>query len=288
MKNKFITYSSIVINDLKLTEFNKIILMLENVKDISKYHLYWRGADFYLSEIFLLWYIPRDIVILQSGINKIVEKGDTMKTALIAGATGLVGKHLTEILIKSKEYEKVRVLVRKPIDISSPKLEQIIYDYKNPDKTQIKGDHVFCCLGTTIKKAGSPEAFREVDYQFTHDLAHAAFDKGAKKFLLISAIGADKNSHVFYNRVKGETENAVQEILFKSVFIFRPSLLMGKRAEKRPGETIGKFIMQFFKFIIPLKYRAIHGEKVALAMYKYSLKEMNGVHIIESDLMQKL
>lgn len=211
-----------------------------------------------------------------------------MKTALIAGATGLVGRHLTEILIKSKEYEKIRVLVRTPIDISSPKLEQIIYDYKNPDKTQIKADHVFCCLGTTIKKAGSPEAFREVDFQFTLDLANAAFKNGAEKFLFISAMGANKNSWIFYNRVKGETENDVKGIPFKSLFIFRPSLLMGKRVEKRPGETIGKFIMQFFKFIIPLKYRAIHGEKVALSMYKYSLKETKGVHIIESDLMQKL
>lgn len=211
-----------------------------------------------------------------------------MKTALIAGATGLVGKHLTEILIKSNEYERVRVLVRTPIDISSPKLEQIIFDYKNPDKTKIQGDYVFCSLGTTIKKAGSPEAFREVDYKYTINLAQAAFENGAQKFLLVSAMGADKNSKVFYNRVKGETEKALQKIPFESIYIFRPSLLMGKRVEKRPGESIANILMQIFKFIIPLKYRAIHGEKVAMAMYKYSLKETEGVSIIGSDLMQNL
>jgi len=211
-----------------------------------------------------------------------------MKTALIAGASGLVGRHLTEILLKSSEYEKVIILVRRPLDISSHKLEQVIYDYNNPETTEIRGDHIFCCLGTTIKKAGSPEAFREVDYKYIVDLTQRAFDKGAAKFLLVSAMGADKNSKVFYNRVKGETENAVKQIPFKSVLIFRPSLLKGHRDETRAGETFANIIMRIFKIFIPLRYRAIDAEKVALAMYKYSLKEIEGVTIIKSDLMQKV
>ena len=207
-----------------------------------------------------------------------------MKTALIAGASGLVGRHLTEILLKSSEYGKVIVLVRTPLDISSHKLEQVIYDYNNPDKAEIRADHIFCCLGTTIKKSGSPEAFREVDYKYIVDLAQSTSEKGAAKFLLVSAMGADKNSKVFYNRVKGETEKAVKQIPFKSVFIFRPSLLKGHRKETRPGETFANIVMRIFKIFIPFKYRAIEAKQVALAMYKYSLKEMEGVTIIESGI----
>lgn len=211
-----------------------------------------------------------------------------MKTALIAGASGLVGRHLAEILLKSSEYEKVRILVRRPLEITSHKLEQIIYDYNNPDESKIRADHIFCCLGTTIKKAGSAEAFREVDYKYITGLAQSGFEKGASKFLLVSAMGADKHSRVFYNRVKGETENVVKQTPFKSVLIFRPSLLKGNRRETRAGETFANIIMRIFKILIPLKYRAIDAEKVALAMYRYSLKEMEGVHIIESDIMQKV
>ena len=211
-----------------------------------------------------------------------------MKRAVIAGATGLVGRHLTEILIKSSEYEKVTILVRRPLDISSPKLEQIIYDFKNPDKTKIMGDNFFCCLGTTIKNAGSPEAFREVDFNYITDFAQTAYKRGAEKFLFISAMGANHNSKIFYNRVKGETESSVKQIPLKSVFIFRPSLLAGKRKESRPGETFGKIVMNIFKFFIPLNYRAIDAEKVAMAMYRYSLKDIEGINIIESGLMQKM
>lgn len=211
-----------------------------------------------------------------------------MKTALIAGASGLVGRHLTEFLLKSSEYEKVIILVRAPLDIASHKLEQVIYDYKNPDELKIRADHIFCCLGTTIKKAGSAEAFRDVDYKYIAGLAQSGFGKGASKFLLVSAMGADKHSRVFYNRVKGETENVVKQIPFESVLIFRPSLLKGNRRETRAGETFANIIMRIFKILIPLKYRAIDAEKVAMAMYKYSIKEMEGVHIIESDIMQNI
>jgi len=210
-----------------------------------------------------------------------------MKTALVAGATGLVGRQLTEILLKSRVYGKVIILVRKTLDISSHKLDQVIYDYRNPDESKIRADHIFCCLGTTIKKAGSAEAFREIDYKYITDLAQTAHKMKAEKFLFISAIGANKNSKVFYNRVKGETENTIKNIPIKSIFIFRPSLLNGRRIESRPGETFANILMQILKYFIPLKYRAIDAEKVAMAMYKYSLMEMEGVHIIESGIMQK-
>ena len=148
------------------------------------------------------------------------------KKAIVAGASGLVGSYVVRELLKRDEYEEVKVLVRKPLNLGDPALKQVMYDYEQPDPDEVKADHVYCCLGTTMKKAGSKEAFRKVDYEYPLQLAKAASENGAEKFALISAMGANTKSFFFYNRVKGQVEEALREFPFKTTCIFRPSTFL--------------------------------------------------------------
>jgi len=127
-------------------------------------------------------------------------------------------------------------------------------------------DDVFCCLGTTIKKAKSKEAFRAVDLEAPLLLAKISKELGAQKFILVSSLGANKNSSIFYNQVKGEVEEAIKQIGFGSFHILRPSLLLGPRQEERTGEDAAKFFYKVFGFLVPKKYQAIESIKVARAM----------------------
>jgi uncharacterized protein YbjT (DUF2867 family) len=216
-----------------------------------------------------------------------------MKSALLAGATGLTGKLLLYSLLDSKEYSAIFILVRKEITIKDPRLTQIIFNYDNPrDYENLpNADILFCCLGTTIKKAGSQEAFSKVDSQYPIHLAKVCSEKKYKKFLLITALGANPNSRIFYNRVKGETEEKIKSFNFKEIYFCRPSLILGNRTEFRVGEQIGKL---FAKFISPLlfgslrKYRAIEALIIAKAMIKLASTSNQGVHIIESDELERL
>jgi uncharacterized protein YbjT (DUF2867 family) len=211
-----------------------------------------------------------------------------MKTALIAGATGLIGKQLMYKLIESNAYSKVIILVRKAYEIKHPKLEQIPANYENMDSLLLSAipDDVFCCLGTTMAKAGSKEAFHKVDYTYVLNLASFFAAKGAKNFLLVSSIGADKTSAVYYSRTKGEIEEAVSKLPYKGIFIFRPSILLGKRDEFRLGERIGiglALVLQPFMLGSIKKYRPIYGAKVAVGMIKCALQDKEGKFILESD-----
>ena len=212
-----------------------------------------------------------------------------MKTALIAGCTGLVGKHLIDLLLASDQYSSVIALTRTPLASKHPKLRNIITGFNNIDESQfleVKPSDVFCCLGTTMAKAGSKEKFYEVDFQYPLSLAKATLKTGAKQFMLISALGADKNSSVYYNRVKGELEEAIRSLDFETIHFFRPSLLLGARSERRPGEDVAKFLFKVFGFAVPEKYKAIHAEKVARAMLSFASKNQKGVFIHESREMQ--
>ncbi|MBS3771882.1 MAG: NAD(P)H-binding protein, partial [Bacteroidales bacterium] len=124
-----------------------------------------------------------------------------MSTAMIAGASGLTGSTLLGLLLESNAYERVKVLVRRPLEIEHPSLEQIVYDYEHPDNSRIQADHVYCCLGTTMKKAGSRDAFFRIDHDYPLQIARAAYQNGAAKFALVSAVGANPGSMFFYNRV---------------------------------------------------------------------------------------
>ena len=189
-----------------------------------------------------------------------------MKTAIIFGATGLVGKALCHQLVNDDRYGKIILLVRKSLQFSSLKIEEKIIDFNNLDKFDISGDELYCCLGTTIKSAGSKEAFYKVDFDYVIQSAQMALRGNVKKIVVVSAMGANKNSSVFYNKVKGEMEEAIAQLDFQQAVIVRPSMLLGNRFEFRLGELIVKKIMGVFSFLIPDKYKAIHDYQVAKAM----------------------
>lgn len=202
-----------------------------------------------------------------------------IKTAVVAGASGLVGRKLVHELLDSPVYLRVIALVRKKMPIRHDKLVQMEVDFdKLSDyKYQILGDDFFCCLGTTIKQAGSQEEFYKVDFTYCYELAKIAKANEADRFLLVSAVGADPTSSVFYSRVKGQLEKAVSKLDIPLFQVFRPSFLLGNRTETRLGEQIG---MGMARVISPLmighfsKYKPIEAEKVAKAMVKAAQQDV--------------
>jgi len=195
------------------------------------------------------------------------------KTALVFGATGLTGRALTGLLLDDHRYARVVVFTRRPLRQNHSKLETIVNDLKEPESIagKIQGNDVFCCLGTTMKKAGSKEAFRTVDLELPVKLAEIAHTNGVGKFLVISSIGADPDSRNFYLKTKGEMEKELEKFNFRQLSIFRPSLLIGKRDEFRLGEAIGKFFYTLFSFLFigPVKkYKGVNVRKLAKAMVK--------------------
>lgn len=212
------------------------------------------------------------------------------KTALLAGASGLTGGYLLSLLLESPEYSSVIAYVRKSSGLTHPKLKEIVVDWENLQEP-VAAEDVFCCLGTTIKKAGSQEAFRRVDYNYPLQLAQIQLRGGSQQFLLVSAIGADAKSSVFYSRVKGELENALQSIGYKSLHIFRPSFIAGPRKESRPGERIGLAIFSLLSplFIGPLKkYAPIQAEHIARAMLQAAQKNEQGTKVYDSAVTDEL
>lgn len=208
--------------------------------------------------------------------------------ALIFGSTGLVGSCLLRELISSEKYTEIISFVRRKSDIVPPKVREIQSDLKdlNPYSEEFKCDSVFIALGTTIKKAGSQEKFREVDYTFVMNIATQAKKMGSRSLFMVSSLGADPNSGVFYSRTKGETERDVGLLNLPSFYVFRPSLLLGKRAEFRLGEKIGEVMAYGLSFALqgPLKkYKPIGGAQVARSMLIKSYEPLPGKHIFESD-----
>jgi uncharacterized protein YbjT (DUF2867 family) len=207
--------------------------------------------------------------------------------AAIAGATGFIGTHLIALLQEDMSIENVQVLSRRPLHLS-PKFTIIHGDLLQPALTGPL-DVAFCALGTTMAVAGSKEAFYHVDHDLVLAFAKAVKALGAEKFVLVSSIGADATSSNFYVKVKGETENDLKALGFRSLIILQPSLLMGERKEFRFGELFGKGVMTLFNPLMlgPLaKYRGIEGRKVANAMLRLVKEDLPGVHVLESDKLQ--
>lgn len=210
------------------------------------------------------------------------------KTALLIGSTGLIGKQLLQLLLQSERYSKVIAIARKPLDVSHSKLEALISSLNELDQHagKLKADDVFCCLGTTMKQAKSKQAFRAVDFDAPLQLAKLALHQGAQQFLLVSALGANKNSSIFYNQVKGEVEEAITKLGYKTYHIVRPSLLLGDRKEQRTGEEAAQFFYTIFGKIIPQRYKAIDSGKVARALLFLASSDNHGHWVHESGSLQ--
>ncbi len=212
--------------------------------------------------------------------------------AVIAGATGLIGTFLVDRMKTDKDVMTVTALTRRDgKQVGKVAWTKVDFD-KSADleKACAEADHAFCCLGTTMKTAGSKEAFRKVDHDYVIAFAKAAKSQGIESFSVVSAIGSDANSSVFYNKVKGEMERDLENIGFESLHIFHPSLLLGPREESRLGEKIGTVGM---KLVSPLmmgsltKYKPIHVKTVASAMLRLAKAPQKGVHHFEYDEMNE-
>ena len=193
-----------------------------------------------------------------------------MKTAIVIGATGLIGKHLTKLLLDNPTYSTVKVFVRRSLNISNPKLEEhvINFDEITKWKEKITGDELFSAMGTTIKKAGSKAAQYKIDVIYQYEFAKAAAENGVNNYFLVSSSGANAKANFFYMRIKGELEEKVKLLPFDKIRIFRPSLLLGERDEKRFDEKTAERLL---KIVVPLFHflknqRPIEGEKVAKVM----------------------
>ncbi len=217
-----------------------------------------------------------------------------MKTCLLAGATGLTGKHLWPLLAESETYEAVHLLLRRSLDQTPSKVQQHLIDFDQLDQWQglSQVDHVYCTLGTTQAKAGSKEAFRKVDHDYIVGMASLAKRLGASCFTFISSIGADADSwYSFYLKVKGQTETDIEALKLPATFALRPSLLLGPRGEHRPAEAFGE---KLFNTLAPLmigpleNYRAVHVATVAQAMLALTqANQGKGFRVVESSEIAK-
>ena len=208
-----------------------------------------------------------------------------MRTALLAGASGLVGGHLLDLLLSDPRWDRVISIGRREVERHGARLEQRVVSL--PDVGDLPAvDDAFCALGTTIRKAGSQEAFRVVDHDSVVALASAARTAGADTFLHVTAMGADPGSRLFYNRVKGETERDVSEVGIARTVAFRPSILDGARDESRPAEQAGLMMM---RAVAPLlgRYRPTRAVDVAAAMVRVALDEGADLSVLDAAAITK-
>ena len=203
-----------------------------------------------------------------------------MKSILVVGATGLVGKAVLARALADPRIGSVVAPTRRALD-PHPKLNNPVVDFDDlpADAGWWKTDAVICCLGTTIRQAGSQEAFRKVDFEYPLTVAGLARDHGVPAFCLVSSVGADAGSKVFYSRTKGEIENAIREVGFPSLTIVRPSVLVGDREEFRIGEKLAAFVFR----IAPKRYRPVSGERVAASLLAAAIEAPPGSRIIASE-----
>lgn len=213
--------------------------------------------------------------------------------AIVAGATGLIGSSLLQKLLDHPDYTMVTAIVRKEIPLQHLKLRQVVVDFDQLENHQehIKGDVVFCALGTTKSKTPDKDQYRKIDYQYPLDIAFIAQQNGVSQYHLVSALGANQDSAIFYSKLKGEVERDLKTIPFKAIHIYRPSLLDGARKEHRSAEGIMIGLMRVLNPILIgglKKYRSIKIEKVASAMLKQSLKPLTGIFTYDSDQIEEL
>ena len=215
------------------------------------------------------------------------------KIALVFGASGLIGKDLVEELCKSDRYNTVKIFVRKRTGLENEsKIIEIISDFDNlkDQSAAISGDDLFICLGTTIKKAGSVQRVDEIDRDLPVQIATFASENSVARIAVVSSLGASAASSNNYLRIKGEMEQGLMKLKFQTSIIARPSILLGKRGERRPLEEISKSAMKILGLLLIgrlKKYRGIQGKVVSIAMIK-AINIKTGIHILESDVLQQI
>jgi hypothetical protein len=213
--------------------------------------------------------------------------------AIIIGASGLIGSTLLDILLTQPEYTEVFVLVRKEIAVKHKKLTQLVVDFDKLDDYAdvITGHAIFCCLGTTKKNTPDKNTYRKIDHDYPVKLAQIGAKNGVEQFHIVTALGADPNSSIAYPKLKGETEEDVKKSGIKSIYIYQPSMITGDRKENRPLEKIITVIM---RVIDPLligslkKYRSIPAKTIAMAMFKQSLTNNEGIFAYPSDKIKQI
>ena len=217
------------------------------------------------------------------------------QTAVVIGATGMIGEMVTKLLLQDDAFNKVRILVRKPVLLQHPKLETELVNFADLNDFKNKlgsGDCIFSCIGTTQKNVKrNNELYRSIDYDIPLNAANFGKAAGFQSFSIVSSVGADPASSNFYLRLKGELEDAISTVGFNSLHIFRPSMLLGKRTEYRFGENIlqGTFKALSVLLFGPFKkYKAIQGAVVAAAMVNAAKQEVEGKFLYEYDAIELL
>lgn len=203
--------------------------------------------------------------------------------ALVIGATGATGKDLVNQLLNDKEFDEVDIFVRKPVDIQNDKLKVHVVNFEKPEewKDMVKGDVAFSCLGTTLKDAGSKEAQKKVDFDYQYEFAKAAKDNEVEDYILVSAYGANPQSKIFYSKMKGELEEAVKQLHFNKITIFKPGMLERKDSE-RTGEVLGSRIIKFANKLGLLEsQKPLPTDILAKAMINSSKIKSNGYSSIK-------
>lgn len=215
----------------------------------------------------------------------------TGKTAIILGATGLVGGILLELLVKDKRYKKIVLFSRKSVEINNQKIEEHLCDLLELEEQQeyFKADEVFCCIGSTNAKTPDNELYRRIDYGIPIATTELCAQNNIKTLIIVSALGADANSTIFYNRIKGEMEDKVLEIKIPKTHIVQPSMIGGNRKEKRPREYFFKKMMQVLSFLLQgslKKYRVIRPETIAKSMVWLANNDFVKNRILSDELKQ--
>ncbi|WP_426451438.1 NAD-dependent epimerase/dehydratase family protein [Paenibacillus sp. S-38] len=219
------------------------------------------------------------------------------RTAIVAGATGLIGRELVRLLTEDAAYDEVIALVRSRTDWEGGRPEELVTDWSESRlesllRDKLPGADVFCALGTTMKKAGAKEPFRRVDFDYPLTLGRLARAHGASRVLVVSSTGADPKSMFFYSRVKGEMEAALRALGLPELHFFRPSLLLGQRKnDNRPGEKLAEAVSGALPFLFrgPLqRYKPIHAASVARGMIRAARRESAGEHVWESEEIEAL
>lgn len=229
------------------------------------------------------------VAVAVANLQEVAAMATENRVALVAGATGLVGREILAILLADKRYSRVHVLGRRTTDLQHPKLEQHVVDFTRLPKLPAIDD-VFIALGTTIKVAGSQDAFRAIDFDAVLAVARAGIAAGASKLGAVSALGANPKSSVFYSRVKGETEQALAQCGYRSLVLARPAMLAGDRESLgqpvRSGERVGLALTRALRPLIPANYRSIAAADVAAALVQAVHTGAAGVRTLESGAMQ--